>query len=64
MICPVDGKPCDPDCPDRYTDRPEGGCLMTTLQEHSDSLLLFHPLDNAAQQDNPVLVMFKPPHQP
>ncbi len=29
-ICPLDGKPCSTDCPDRYTDQPEGGCFLTT----------------------------------
>ena len=29
VICPVDGRPCDPECPDRFTDRPEGGCILT-----------------------------------
>lgn len=33
LICPLDGKPCEKDCPDRYGDRPEGGCLLTTAQE-------------------------------
>lgn len=32
-ICPLDGKPCEPDCPDRYRDEPEGGCILTTAQE-------------------------------
>lgn len=25
IICPIDGKPCEKSCPDRYTDRKEGG---------------------------------------
>ena len=33
IICPVDGQPCEPDCPDRFTDRPEGGCLLSMLAE-------------------------------
>lgn len=33
IICPLDGKPCEADCPDRYVDQPEGGCLLTTAQE-------------------------------
>lgn len=33
LICPVDGKPCDPECPDRYIDRAQGGCFLTTAQE-------------------------------
>lgn len=39
VTCPIDGKPCDPECPDRFIDRAEGGCLMTMLIEHSDSVL-------------------------
>ena len=30
LICPLDGKTCERDCPDRYG---EGGCLLTTAQE-------------------------------
>ena len=30
VICPLDGLPCEKGCPDRYKDRPEGGCLLTT----------------------------------
>ena len=26
-ICPLDGKPCEKDCPDRFHDTPDGGCL-------------------------------------
>jgi len=33
LICPIDGQTCDPDCPDRYADQPEGGCFLTTAQE-------------------------------
>ena len=29
VICPVDGRPCDPECPDRFMDLPEGGCVLT-----------------------------------
>ncbi len=28
--CPLDGKPCEVNCPDRYRDEPEGGCILTT----------------------------------
>lgn len=31
--CPIDGQPCAQDCPDRYTDCEEGGCVLTTAQE-------------------------------
>lgn len=33
IICPIDGRSCDPDCPDRYMDQPEGGCILTTALE-------------------------------
>lgn len=33
VICPLDGKPCEKDCPDRYFDAPEGGCFLTTALE-------------------------------
>jgi len=29
LICPLDGKPCEADCPDRYKDQPEGGDIGT-----------------------------------
>lgn len=32
-ICPIDGKPCEKDCPDRFTDTPDGGCLLTPFQD-------------------------------
>lgn len=31
--CPVDGRPCALDCPDRRPDRPAGGCFLTTACE-------------------------------
>ena len=40
IICPLDGAPCDPECPDRWNDRPEGGCLLSMLMEHSDASLI------------------------
>ena len=33
LICPLNGKSCEADCPDRYRDQPEGGCMLTTAQE-------------------------------
>ena len=33
IICPLDGKPCETNCPDRYKDHPGGGCILTTAQE-------------------------------
>lgn len=28
-ICPLDGLPCEKDCPDRFVDTPDGGCPLT-----------------------------------
>lgn len=33
IICPLDNKPCEKDCPDRYVDQPKGGCFLTTALE-------------------------------
>lgn len=33
VICPLDGKPCEKDCPDRFVDTPDGGCLLTMSLE-------------------------------
>ena len=33
VICPLDGKPCEADCPDRYIDQEQGGCQLTTARE-------------------------------
>lgn len=33
LICPLAGTPCERDCPDRYVDQPEGGCILTTAQK-------------------------------
>ena len=41
LTCPLDGKPCERDCPDRYHDRPEGGCMLTTAQELGAKILDF-----------------------
>ncbi len=40
IICPVDGQPCEPDCSDRFHDRPEGGCLLTMLAEQADAVFI------------------------
>ena len=40
IICPIDGRPCEETCPDRYTDRPEGGCLLTTAAEFADVVII------------------------
>ncbi len=39
VICPLDNRPCERDCPDRYTDTPEGGCFLTTAQEMGATIL-------------------------
>lgn len=39
VICPIDKKPCERDCPDRYHDRP--GCMLTTAQELGAKILDF-----------------------
>lgn len=41
LTCPLDGKPCAADCPDRYQDRPEGGCALTTAQELGAEIVNF-----------------------
>lgn len=41
LICPLDGKPCARDCPDRYRDAPEGGCFLTTAQEQGANIIDF-----------------------
>ena len=38
-ICPLDGKACEKDCPDRYVDRAEGGCFLTTAQEMGANII-------------------------
>lgn len=54
LTCPLDGNPCAADCPDRYHDQPEGGCILTTAQElgaqiiyldGGDVGMLFQPTD-------------------
>ena len=41
LTCPLDGKPCEADCPDRYHDQPEGGCALTTAQELGAQIIDF-----------------------
>ena len=41
LICPLDGKPCEAGCPDRYRDQPEGGCMLTTAQEQGARIIDF-----------------------
>lgn len=40
-ICPIDGKPCEKDCPDRYHDDPRGGCLLTDTLEAGGKIIDF-----------------------
>ena len=39
LICPLDGEPCEADCLDRYHDRPEGGCMLTTASEQGAQII-------------------------
>jgi len=39
VICPLDKQPCDRSCPDRYKDKPDGGCFLTTAQEMGTNVL-------------------------
>ena len=39
VTCPLDNRPCERDCPDRYTDRPEGRCILTTALEQGSALV-------------------------
>ncbi len=41
LLCPLDGNPCEADCPDRYRDQPEGGCFLTTAHELGAKILDF-----------------------
>lgn len=41
LICPLDNLPCELDCPDRYKDQPEGGCMLTTAREMGARILDF-----------------------
>lgn len=37
-ICPLDGKPCEKDCPDRFHDTPDDGCQLTLVQDMGGKL--------------------------
>ena len=39
-ICPIDGKPCDKNCHNLYTDTPSGGCFVTTALEMGISVFV------------------------
>lgn len=41
VVCPLDGKPCESDCQDRYHDTSDGGCCLTTAQELGGAILDF-----------------------
>lgn len=43
-ICPLDGKPCEKDCPDRFHDTPDGGCLLTMVQDRGGNILTIEDL--------------------
>lgn len=32
-ICPLDGKPCERSCPDRYPNDPRGGCILVAMHD-------------------------------
>lgn len=32
-ICPLDGKPCEKSCPDRYPNDPRGGCILVAMHD-------------------------------
>lgn len=40
ITCPLDGTPCAADCPDRFYDREEGGCLLTMQIERGESVMV------------------------
>ena len=46
IICPLDNTPCDPECPDRFHDTEEGGCILTLAAEMGCRVLY---LDNVAE---------------
>lgn len=35
-ICPLDGKPCEKSCPDRYPNDPRGGCILVAMHDVSE----------------------------
>lgn len=43
-ICPLDGKPCEKDCPDRFHDTPDGGCLLTMAQDMGGNVMTIEEL--------------------
>ena len=45
IVCPIDGKPCDPACPNRYIDQPGGGCVLSTVADMSDTVIIVEQLE-------------------
>lgn len=43
-ICPLDGKPCEKDCPDRFHDTPDGGCFLTMVQDRGGNIMTIEDL--------------------
>lgn len=41
LTCPLDGKPCQQSCPDRYQNQSQGGCALTTAQELGAQIIDF-----------------------
>ena len=35
-VCPLDGKPCEKSCPDRYPNDPRGGCILVAMHDVSE----------------------------
>lgn len=50
IICPIDGRPCEADCPDRYIDRAEGGCFLTTFLEFGGNLMILVEPDQESEE--------------
>ncbi len=40
LLCPLDGKTCETNCPDRYVDQAEGGCLMTDVLKRGGAVIV------------------------
>lgn len=39
VVCLIDNRPCEQDCPDRYHGKADGGCFLTTAQEQGGTIL-------------------------
>ena len=51
VACPYTGRPCEGGCPNRYWDRPEGGCLFADLAKACDAVIIFEePRDREGKQ--------------